>query len=59
MQRELILSGSPHIKSQQSTSRIMLDVIIALIPACIAAVYFFGAGCLMTFALCIGSAVGS
>ena len=58
MQRELILSGSPHIKSQQSTSRIMLDVIIALIPACIAAVYFFGAGCLMTIALCIGSAVG-
>ncbi|MEG1473534.1 MAG: RnfABCDGE type electron transport complex subunit D [Christensenella sp.] len=58
MQQELILSGSPHIKSNGSTSRIMLDVIIALIPACIAAVYFFGVGCLVTIALCIGSAVG-
>lgn len=58
MQQELILSGSPHIKSSQKTSRIMLDVVIALIPACIAAVYFFGAGCLMTIALCIISAVG-
>ncbi|WP_066644970.1 RnfABCDGE type electron transport complex subunit D [Christensenella timonensis] len=58
MQQELILSGSPHIKSGLSTSRIMLDVIIALIPACIAAVYFFGAGCIATIALCILSAVG-
>ncbi len=58
MQQELILSGSPHIKSNQSTTRIMLDVIIALIPACIAAVYFFGAGCMMTIALCVISAVG-
>ena len=32
MQQELILSGSPHIKSTQSTTRIMLNVIIALIP---------------------------
>ncbi len=58
MQQELILSGSPHIKSGLSTSRIMLDVIIALIPACVAAVYFFGMGCIATIALCIGSAVG-
>ena len=46
MQQELILSGSPHIKSNQSTTRIMLDVLIALIPACVAAVYFFGIGCI-------------
>lgn len=58
MQQDLILSGSPHIKSGQSTTRIMLDVVIALIPACIAAVWFFGAGCLWTMALSIGSAVG-
>ena len=58
MQQELILSGSPHIKSNQSTTRIMLDVLIALIPACVAAVYFFGIGCITTIALCVGSAVG-
>ncbi len=58
MQQELILSGSPHIKSNQSTTRIMLDVLIALIPACVAAVCFFGIGCITTIALCVGSAVG-
>jgi electron transport complex protein RnfD len=36
----------------------MLDVVIALVPACIAAVYFFGAASLMTIALCVVSAVG-
>ena len=36
----------------------MLDVLIALIPACVAAVYFFGIGCITTIALCVGSAVG-
>ena len=56
--QQMILSGAPHIKSNNSVTRIMLDVIIALIPACIAAVYFFGAGTLLTMALCIGSAVG-
>ncbi|MEA4853428.1 MAG: RnfABCDGE type electron transport complex subunit D [Christensenella sp.] len=58
MQQELILSGSPHIRSNQSTTRIMLDVIIALIPACIAAVYFFGVGCIWTMLLSVASAVG-
>lgn len=28
-----IVSSSPHIRTHESTSRIMLDVIIALIPA--------------------------
>ncbi len=57
--QQMILSGSPHIKSGQSVTRMMLDVIIALIPACIAGVYFFGPGALLTIALCIASSVGS
>ncbi len=56
--QQMILSGSPHVKSNASVSRIMLDVLIALVPATIAAVYFFGAGVLSTVALCIVSAVG-
>ena len=55
--RQMILSGSPHIKSAFTTSRIMLDVIIALLPACFAAVWFFGTGVLVTIALSIASAV--
>ncbi len=38
----LIVSSSPHIVGNASTKRIMLDVIIALIPACIAAIVLFG-----------------
>lgn len=37
------VSSSPHIRSKESTQRIMLDVIIALMPALFASVYFFGA----------------
>lgn len=56
--RGIILSPSPHIRTPFSTQKIMLDVIIALIPACIAAVIFFGPGTLVTMALAIGTAVG-
>ncbi|MBU3146377.1 RnfABCDGE type electron transport complex subunit D [Clostridium sp. CF012] len=36
------VSSSPHIKSNDSVQGIMRDVIIALIPATIAGIYFFG-----------------
>lgn len=36
------VSSSPHIRSEESTQRIMLDVIIALMPALFAGTYFFG-----------------
>ncbi len=42
MEHTLTVSSSPHIKAEDSISSIMLDVIIALIPACAAGVYFFG-----------------
>ena len=38
----LTVSSSPHIRSSASTSRIMLDVIIALLPACVAGIIIFG-----------------
>ena len=38
----LNLSISPHIRSRRTTQRIMLDVIIALMPALIASVVIFG-----------------
>jgi electron transport complex protein RnfD len=37
----LIVNSSPHLKGVRSTSGIMLDVIIALIPAVVLSVYFF------------------
>lgn len=41
MDYELIATSSPHINSKESTQKIMLDVIIALLPAALAAIYFF------------------
>ncbi len=38
----LTVSGSPHVHAQQDVKGIMYDVVIALIPATIIAIYFFG-----------------
>ena len=40
--RKLIVSPSPHIHSKDSTRSLMLDVLIALIPAVICSVVFYG-----------------
>lgn len=37
-----LVSSSPHIRSGETTQRIMLDVIIALMPALIAGILYFG-----------------
>lgn len=57
MARKLMISVSPHIKSPLTTQKIMLDVIIALIPALIASVYFFGLRALIVTLFCIGVSV--
>ncbi|NLP47729.1 MAG: RnfABCDGE type electron transport complex subunit D [Clostridiales bacterium] len=42
LDKKLTVSASPHVRSSVTTTGIMLDVIIAMIPALIAAVVFFG-----------------
>ncbi len=42
MDNKLIVSYAPHIRAKDRVSSVMRDVIIALIPALICAVYFFG-----------------
>lgn len=39
---KLTISAAPHIKTRRTTKRIMLDVLIALIPASVAGIVFFG-----------------
>lgn len=39
---KLIVSGAPHVHGRENTKRLMLDVIIALLPAVLVSVYFFG-----------------
>ncbi|MCD7770326.1 MAG: RnfABCDGE type electron transport complex subunit D, partial [Oscillospiraceae bacterium] len=40
--RKLIVSSSPHIRTPRDTRAIMLDVLIALLPALIASLILFG-----------------
>ena len=54
---KLITSASPHIHSGASTRRIMLDVIIALLPAAIASAVIFGMRAHVILLTCIASAV--
>ena len=39
---ELTISSSPHVHSPVTTQTIMRDVLIALAPALLGSVYFFG-----------------
>ena len=57
MEKMLKLSASPHIHSGQSTSSIMRDVIIALLPATIAGTVIFGLRSLLVVAVCVASCV--
>ena len=59
METNLILSSSTNIHTRDSSRRIMLDVIIALLPAAIAGVVLFGAKALTLIAACVISAVVS
>lgn len=55
--QNLTLSSSPHAHSRNSTSVIMRDVCIALLPALIAAVYFFGWRALTLTLVSVGACV--
>lgn len=39
---KLLTTSAPHVRNEDSTRRIMIDVLIALVPAVIGATYFFG-----------------
>ncbi len=54
---KLTISISPHIKGRSSTAGIMLDVIIALLPALVAAVFYFGLRALAVVAVTVAAAV--
>ena len=57
MEKKLIVSASPHLRSGATTQKIMLDVIIALVPAAVASVILFGPRALLLIVLCVASCV--
>lgn len=53
------ISSSPHVRSEDSTASIMLDVLIALLPTTIMGVYNFGIHAFILILVCILSCVVS
>lgn len=53
----LKISSSPHVRSKDTTSDLMFDVIIALIPATVFGIYKFGAHAGLLVAVCMLSAM--
>lgn len=56
---QLHVSAAPHIHSGNTTSKVMRDVIIAMLPAAIASVVLFGMKSLVLIAACVIGCVAS
>lgn len=54
---KLVFSSSPHLKAPKTTKSIMLDVSIALLPATIVGIIFFGFNALLVMAISVVSAI--
>lgn len=57
MSSSIIVSGTPHVRSKESIQSIMRDVVIALIPASVMGIYYFGIKALMLIVVSILSSV--
>ncbi len=53
----IIISSSPHIHSRENLPRIMYDVVIAMVPAALISIYFFGLSSLAVMVTAIVSAL--
>ena len=57
MENKLIVSSSPHVRSNQDTSYIMKQVVLALFPATLAGLFFFRLSALNVIFFCIAGSV--
>ncbi len=57
MNNNLMVSSSPHIRSEETVSSVMRDVIIALLPATVMGIIFFGISAAVIIAVSIAAAL--
>ena len=57
MAKRLTVSASPHVRSSETTTGIMLDVILALVPALVMSAVYFGSRALVLTAVTVASCV--
>ena len=55
--KQMIMTSSPHVRSEDSTQTIMGDVLIALLPSLVVSVFTFGARSLLLTAVSVCSCV--
>ena len=54
-----VVTSSPHIRGKRNTQQIMLDVVIALLPALLAGTMIFGMRALLVTLVCVAAAVAA
>ena len=54
---KLLVSSSPHFETRTDTAVLMRDVVIALLPALVAAVWIFGLRALVVTCVSVAAAV--
>jgi electron transport complex protein RnfD len=59
METKLIVSTSPHVRADQDVRSIMFQVVVALIPAFVGAIFFFGVRALLLTVISVLTAVAS
>ena len=55
--RKLLVAVGPHVRSSVSTTSVMRDVLIALLPAVVASVLVFGTRALLLEAVCVAASI--
>lgn len=58
MSDSIIISASPHIHSDRTSKKVMYEVVIAMVPAFLVALYVFGISAFIVTAVAIGSCLG-
>ena len=56
---KFVVTSSPHIRGKRNTQQIMLDVVIALLPALLAGTMIFGMRALLVSLVCVAAAVAA
>ncbi|MCD4691036.1 RnfABCDGE type electron transport complex subunit D [bacterium] len=57
MQDHLLISGSPHIRQDVSVRKVMYSVVVAMVPAIVGSVYFYGPRALILTLLACAAAM--
>lgn len=59
MENKVLATSSPHIRTDENITKVMLDVIIALLPAIIASIYYFGFSSVKLITIAVIAAVAT